>query len=82
MSQPVADAIEKAVSAAFPDGQITVTIGTPGHFSIEVVDASFAGQNTLTRQRRVYATITELMAGHNAPVHAIDQLVTRPTAEG
>ena len=63
MSESVARSIETAILEVFTDASVVVHIGSPGHYSIEVTDASFAGQNTLTRQRRVYATIKELMAG-------------------
>jgi acid stress-induced BolA-like protein IbaG/YrbA len=68
--------IEDAVRAAIPDGTIAVT-GGGGHFSIEVTSAVFAGKNAVQSQRLVYAAIKHLMAGDQAPVHAIDKLVTR-----
>jgi len=36
----------------------------------------FKGKKTLEKQRMVYSAIKELMAGNNAPVHAIDILET------
>jgi len=36
----------------------------------------FAGKRTLEKQRLVYAALGDLMAGSNAPVHAIARLET------
>ena len=50
---------------------------SPGHFMIEVVDARFEGMTRVKQQQAVYASIKELMAGDQAPVHAIDRMITR-----
>jgi stress-induced morphogen len=50
--------------------------GSGGHFEIRVVSASFAGKNTLAKQRLVFSAIAHLMKGDGAPVHAIDKLET------
>ena len=36
----------------------------------------FDGKKTLEKQRMVYSGLKELMAGNNAPLHAIDKLET------
>ena len=46
------------------------------HFEIQVVSPVFKGKRTLEKQRIVYAALSELMAGSNAPVHAIARLDT------
>jgi acid stress-induced BolA-like protein IbaG/YrbA len=71
--------IEDAIRAAIPDGTISVT-GGGGHFSIEVTSAVFVGKNAVQSQRLVYGAIKHLMAGDQAPVHAIDKLLTRVPA--
>ncbi|TPV94298.1 MAG: BolA family transcriptional regulator [Myxococcales bacterium FL481] len=71
----VCAAIRESIARALPDAAITVE-GGGGHFTIDVKSASFAGQNTLTRQRAVYGAIAHLMQGMNAPVHAVDTLRT------
>ena len=69
--------LRRAVQAALPDAAVEATAGSPGHFSLHVVSAAFAGLPRVRQQQRVYAAIAHLMAGDAAPVHAIDQLITR-----
>ncbi len=68
--------IRTRIEAAMPDAQVEV-LGGGGHFTIEVVSSQFEGVRTLQRKRMVYKTITDLMDGANAPVHAVDKLETR-----
>lgn len=75
--EALAAELRKAVLAALPDAEVEVEAGSPGHFALHVVSASFAGLPRVRQQQRVYAAIAHLMAGDAAPVHAIDQLVTR-----
>jgi stress-induced morphogen len=42
-----------------------------------VTSPVFAGKSMLESQRLVYGAIAHLMAGDQAPVHAIDSLKTR-----
>jgi len=67
--------IRTAIEAALPCDAIDVR-GSGGHFEIRVVSASFAGKNTLAKQRLVFSAIAHLMKGDGAPVHAIDKLET------
>ena len=71
------DAIRSAIAGAIEDAQIEVTGGDGGHFELSVVSKAFEGLSTLERHRMVLQSIKELMAGHQAPVHAIDSLRTR-----
>jgi acid stress-induced BolA-like protein IbaG/YrbA len=64
----------KAIEDAIPGAQVRVT-GGGGHFEIHVVSDAFEGKRILARQRMVYAAITPLMAGTNAPMHAVDRMV-------
>jgi acid stress-induced BolA-like protein IbaG/YrbA len=73
---PIANQISDAISGSLPGAVVMVTVGQPGHFSISVRWAEFAGKNRLTCQRLVYKAIAPLMAGSAAPVHAVDQLDT------
>ena len=50
--------------------------GTGGHFVISVVWQQFDGLGRVQRQRKVYSAIKEFMSGDDAPVHAVDRLVT------
>jgi acid stress-induced BolA-like protein IbaG/YrbA len=76
-AQGIAEQLRHAILAKLPECEVEVVIGSPGHYSLAVTSAEFAGKTTLARQRLVYAAITQLMAGDAAPVHAIDKLVTR-----
>jgi acid stress-induced BolA-like protein IbaG/YrbA len=71
------DELRAALRTALPDAAVEVEAGSPGHFSLSVVSAAFAGLPRVRQQQKVYAAIAHLMAGDAAPVHAIDQLVTR-----
>jgi len=67
--------MREAIAAALPEGsEIRVTSGGPRHFEIRVASSAFEGLNRVKQQQLVYAAIANLMAGHDAPVHAIDRL--------
>lgn len=70
------EAIRGAVAAAIEDAEIVVGGGQGGHFTIAVTSPAFAGKNTLERHRMVLGAIKDLMAGDQAPVHAIDEIRT------
>ncbi len=70
------DQIKQKIVEAIPDATVSVE-GGGGHFTIEVISATFEGKNTLQRQRLVYKAIWDLMAGDNAPLHAVDSLVCK-----
>jgi len=70
--------LENAIRGAFPDAaEVKVEALSPGHFTVEVCDASFEGLSRVKQQQAVYASIKHLMAGDQAPVHAIDRMITR-----
>ncbi len=73
--------IEETVAAAIPGASIEVTPRGPGHFEIEVVSDQFEGKSRVQQHQLVYGAITELMTGTNAPVHAIDKLLTGARTE-
>lgn len=64
----------QAIEEAIPGAKVSVT-GGGGHFEIQVVSEAFEGKRLLARQRMVYAAITPLMAGTDAPMHAVDRMV-------
>ena len=70
------DEIKAKILNALPDAIVSVD-GGGGHFTIEVTSAAFEGKNTLQRQRIVYKAIWDLMAGDNAPLHAVDSMVCK-----
>ncbi|MFT7623204.1 MAG: acid stress-induced BolA-like protein IbaG/YrbA [Myxococcota bacterium] len=63
----------RLIEAAIPESSAQVQ-GNGGHFEISVSAAAFDGKSMLAQQRLVYGAITHLMAGDNAPVHAIDRM--------
>lgn len=69
------DTIREAIAAQIRDARIEVS-GEGGHFNIAVVSPVFEGLGTLERHRLVLNAIKELMAGEQAPVHAVDSLRT------
>jgi stress-induced morphogen len=73
----VCTALRDAVLAAIPDATVTATANSPGHFELEVVAPIFAGKSMVQQQQVVYGAIKQLMAGDQAPVHAIDRLKTK-----
>ena len=68
--------VKRAIEDALP-GACADVRGDGGHFEIEVVYADFAGKRILAQQRMVYSAIAHLMAGDNAPLHAVDRMVCR-----
>jgi acid stress-induced BolA-like protein IbaG/YrbA len=72
----VLSALRAAIAEKLPDAQAEVQ-GGGGHFQIAVTSAAFAGKSKLESQRLVYAAIAHLMKGDDAPVHAVDSLVTK-----
>jgi acid stress-induced BolA-like protein IbaG/YrbA len=72
----VTDAIRDAITASVSDAAVEVS-GGGGHYTIAVVSAQFEGKSMLESQRLVYSAIAHLMKGENAPVHAVDRLVTK-----
>jgi acid stress-induced BolA-like protein IbaG/YrbA len=75
--EEIAERIRHAISESLPEAVIEVRPEGPGHFAIIVTDAVFEGLSRVQQQQRVYGTITELMAGPNPPVHAVDRLECR-----
>ena len=72
-------AIEQAIKNKISDAVVEVQ-GGGGHFEISVTSTVFAGKNTLEKHRLVLGAIAHLMAGNDAPVHAVDKLYTKVPA--
>lgn len=72
----IPEAISKAITDAL-EGAVVNVGGGGGHFTIEVVSSVFEGKNMLQSQRLVYSAISHLMAGNDAPVHAVDSMITK-----
>jgi acid stress-induced BolA-like protein IbaG/YrbA len=72
--EEIAERVRAAIAGSMPEATIDVRPQGPGHFEITVTDAVFEGLSRVKQQQRVYAAITDLMAGPNPPVHAVDRL--------
>ena len=66
-----ADEIEDLLREAFPKATIRVEGDDGAHFSAEVIDESFRGQNRVQQQRAVYAALKGKMDGANGELHAL-----------
>ena len=71
----IEEQICEAVGAVIKNAKVDVS-GNGGHFSLRVESVMFDGKERLEKLRMVYFAVRELMAGNNAPVHAIDNLET------
>lgn len=72
----VIEAAKSAIEAAIPGAAVSVS-GAGGHFEIQVISDAFAGKRELAKQRMVLSAIAPLMAGADAPIHAVDTLICR-----
>ena len=72
----VIEAAKSAIEAAIPGAEVHVS-GAGGHFEIVVVSEIFAGKRELAKQRLVLGAIAPLMAGAEAPIHAVDTLICK-----
>ena len=72
--EKVASDLRRRIEDALDDAQVSVSSAGPGHFEIRVVSRAFEGLGRVKQQQLVYAAITDLMSGPNAPVHAIDRM--------
>ncbi len=72
----IIEEIRNRILAAIPGAEVEVD-GGGGHYVIDVTSSVFEGKRTLEKKRLVYSAIKDLMAGDNAPVHAVDRLETR-----
>jgi acid stress-induced BolA-like protein IbaG/YrbA len=79
--EEVAQRLAQAIARALPGAEVDVQIGSPGHFELAVTSRALAGLSRVKQQQAVYAAIAHLMAGDDAPVHAIDRMTIR-TSQG
>jgi acid stress-induced BolA-like protein IbaG/YrbA len=71
-------AVRQAIESAIPGARVHVE-GGGGHFTIDAVSSAFDGKSRIEQQRMILSAIKHLMAGPNAPVHAVDRVSTRPS---
>lgn len=72
----ILQAIRDHVLAAIPDAKVEAA-GGGGHFTIHVTSPVFAGKSMLQQHQLVLKAVAPLMRGDDAPLHAVDSLVTR-----
>jgi acid stress-induced BolA-like protein IbaG/YrbA len=75
--EAIAERLRAAIEEGMPGARAQVAARGAGHFEIEVVSDAFAGLPRVKQQQLVYAAIAPLLRGDDAPVHAIDRMVTR-----
>jgi len=71
------DQLRSALEAVFSGDEVHVDSPSAGHFTLRVVSRQFDGLSRVQQQQLVYRAIGHLMAGSDAPVHAIDRMETR-----
>ena len=80
-ARTLADEIVARIQAAHPGAQVELNdlTGTRDHWQAVIVAPSFAGLNSLARQRSIYAALGELMHG---PIHALTLKTLTPEQAG
>lgn len=76
-SSDISAEIKFRIETAIPGANVEVRSGSHRHFEIFVISDTFEGQSLVKQQQRIYAPISDLMAGNDAPVHAIDRMDLR-----
>ena len=61
--------IQSMIEAGLPESSVTVEGDDGAHFNAIIISNSFAGSNTLQRQRAVYATLGGNIS--NGKIHAL-----------
>ena len=71
------DEIKQRIETAIPEAQVEVMPGGDRHYTLKVISGSFEGLTQVKQHQMVYAAITDLMSGNDAPIHAIDKMDLR-----
>ncbi len=74
ISSDISSEIKQRIEHAITSSQVNVIYGGNRHYSLTVISASFDGLSQVKQHQRVYAAIKDLMAGNDAPIHAIDKI--------
>ncbi len=75
LSSEIKSRIEQAIS----NSQADVINGGNRHYSLTVTSKTFSDLPLVKQHQLVYAAIKDLMAGNDAPVHAIDKMEIKIT---
>lgn len=69
--------LKHRIETTLPSSQVEVIEGGNGHYALTVISEAFEGLTQVKQHQLVYSAFTDLMAGANAPVHAIDKMDLR-----
>jgi len=74
--------IEKLVTDALPDAQVTITdlTGTRDHYRVAIVSAGFSGVNPLDRRRLIHKVLAGPMG--DGRIHALELKTATPDETG
>lgn len=73
----LSEQIRLRIESKIPDAQVEVVNTGIGHYSLTVISNVFEGLATVKQHQLVYSSFSDLMAGADAPVHAIDKMDLR-----
>lgn len=70
----ISSEIKSRIETAIKDSQVEVSDNGNLHYALKVTAPVFADLSQVKQHQLVYAAIKDLMAGHDAPIHAIDKM--------
>lgn len=73
-SSDISAEIKQRIEQSINNSKAEVLSGGNRHYSVTVISDVFSGLSQVKQHQLVYAAIKDLMAGHDAPIHAIDQM--------
>ncbi len=74
MTDDLSIEIKQRIEQKIPGSTVDVLNGGNRHYALKVVATEFKDLSQVKQHQLVYSAITDLMAGHDAPVHAIDRM--------
>lgn len=74
ISSDISAEIKQLIEQAIANSQVEVLCGGNRHYTLTVTSNTFDGLSQVKQHQLVYAAIKDLMAGNDAPIHAIDQM--------
>jgi len=74
ISSDISSEIKQRIEQSIENSQAEVLCGGNRHYSLTIISGAFAELSQVKQHQLVYSTIKDLMAGDDAPIHAIDQM--------
>ncbi len=74
ISSDIPTEIKQRIEQSIADAKVQVITGGDRHYALVVSSKAFVGLTMVKQHQMVYSAIKDLMAGDQAPVHAIDRL--------